>query len=236
MLQGMSMYFEPLATNFIVLAALQFLNATLLEIRGEVVDLQHCSEASHWPSYFRVMSGQAEVYAYFVFLRDQCPERGPYMQGIPDMVTSINYTNDILSCVLSPFGGTCQGAYVAIADTQPTVLRFHKETLAGETGNYINLRAVCEQREPLAVLETVVAEAIAANSRVVDLLRTRSDPIYARKWDEWFHGFILYHLTTRRYKLDAYPGLAQEGVDVREESGGELETSERPVIEPLECA
>lgn len=94
--------------------------------------------------------------------------------------------------------------------------RFHKETLAGETDNYINTRAVCEQREPVAVLETVAGETIAANLRVVRLLHSRSDPVCARKWDEFFNGYILFHIAAPRYKLHVYAGLAHEGVNWRE--------------------
>ncbi|KAJ0278845.1 hypothetical protein COL940_007061 [Colletotrichum noveboracense] len=165
-LHDMSKYYEPLVANFIVCSTLQFVNATLLERRGEFHGLKHCKRQAAGPT----MSATGV----------ECPRR------IPDMMTYINYANDILS--------------------------FHKETLAGETDNYINTRAVCEQREPLAVLETVVAEAIEANSRVVGLLRTRSDPMYALKWDEFFNGYIFFHLSAKRYKLHVYPGLAHEGV------------------------
>nr|WRP99004.1 terpene cyclase [Fusarium sp. HZ-2024a] len=186
-LQHMSAHFEPLATNFIVLSSLQFVNATLLERRAEFQNLQHCAEASRWPDYMRDRSGVPEAFAYFNFPKDQCPDIGAYIQGIPDMMTYINYANDILS--------------------------FHKETLAGETDNYINTRAVCEHRDPLAVLEAVVSETIAANSRVVALLRTRSDPVYLRKWNEFFNGYIFFHVTAKRYKLHVYPGLAHEGIN-----------------------
>ncbi|KAG8159640.1 hypothetical protein KVR01_010277 [Diaporthe batatas] len=184
-LQGMSTHFEPLVANFIVLSSLQFVNATLLERRGEFTGLQHCKEASRWPGYIRDKSGVPEAYAYFIFPGDQCPDIGAYMQGIPDMMTYINYANDVLS--------------------------FHKETLAGETDNYINTRAVCEQREPVAMLETVIDETIAANSRVVRLLNTRLDPMCSRKWDEFLNGYILFHITAKRYNLDVYDGLAHEG-------------------------
>jgi hypothetical protein len=208
-LQAMSTHFESLVANFIVLSSLQFVNATLLERRGEFHRLQHCREASGWPDYVRDRSGVPEAFAYFIFPRDECPDIGAYMQGIPDMMTYINYANDVLS--------------------------FHKETLAGETDNYINTRAVCEQREPLAVLETVVAETIAVNSRVVGLLRTRSDPVYARKWNEFFNGYIFFHVTARRYKLHVYTGLAHEGVNGREEFRGQR-TTEQPVVGLLSCA
>lgn len=98
-LQDMSKYFEPLVTNFIVLSTLQFVNATLLERRGEFLNLQHCREASGWPDYIRDRSGVPEAYAYFIFPREQCPDIGMYMQGIPDMMIYINYANDILSYV-----------------------------------------------------------------------------------------------------------------------------------------
>lgn len=104
--------------------------------------------------------------------------------------------------------------------------------------NYINTRAVCEGREAFAVLETVVAETIAVNSRVVKLLRTRADPIYARKWDEFFNGYIMFHVTARRYKLHVYPGLSQEGINGRAEIGEQKKMSEpeRPMADLVECA
>lgn len=219
LLQGMSAHFEPLVANFIVLSSLQFVNATLLERRGEFHGLQHCKEASGWPDYIRDRSGVTEAYAYFVFPRDQCPDIGAYMQGIPDMMTYMNYANDVLSYVLArPWQP------MALPSNLPLSLkhkltrrhRFHKETLAGETDNYINTRAACEQREPVAVLETVVAETIAANSRIAGLLHTRSDPMCARKWDEFFNGYILFHITAQRYKLHVYAGLARGGVNGRE--------------------
>ncbi|KAI0469673.1 isoprenoid synthase domain-containing protein [Xylariaceae sp. FL0804] len=189
-LQAMSMHFEPIVTNFIVLSSLQFVNATLLERRSEFHCLQHCREASGWPDYIRDRSGVPEAYAYFIFPREQCPDIGAYMQGIPDMMTYIDHVNDVLS--------------------------FHKESLAGETDNYINTRADCEQREPLAVLQTVVDETILANSRLLGLLRTRPDPVYARKWNEFFNGYIFFHVTARRYELHVYTGLVHEGLSGRE--------------------
>lgn len=98
-LQDMSKHFEPLVANFIVLSTLQFVNATLLERRGEFLGLQHCKEASGWPDYIRDRSGVPEAYAYFIFPKVQCPDIGAYMQGIPDMMTYINYVNDVLSYV-----------------------------------------------------------------------------------------------------------------------------------------
>ena len=88
-LQAMPTHFEHLVANFIVLSSLQFVNATLLERRGEFHRLEHCREASEWPDYVRERSGVPEAYAYFIFPRDQGP----------DMMTYINYANDILSYV-----------------------------------------------------------------------------------------------------------------------------------------
>jgi len=100
-LQDMSTHFEPLVANFIVLSSLQFVNATLLERRGEFHGLKHCREASGWPDYVRDRSGVPEAFAYFIFPREECPDIGAYMQGIPDMMKYINYANDVLSYVPS---------------------------------------------------------------------------------------------------------------------------------------
>lgn len=98
-LQAMSTHFESLVANFIVLSSLQFVNAILLERRGEFHTLQHSEDASGWPDYVRNRSGVPEAYAYFIVPREQCPDIGAYMQGIPDIMTYINYTNGILSYV-----------------------------------------------------------------------------------------------------------------------------------------
>lgn len=122
-LRDMSAYFEPLVTNFIVLSSLQFVNATLLERRGEFLGLQHCSEASGWPDYIRDRSGVPEAFAYFIFPRAQCPDIGAYMQGIPDMMIYINYANDVLSYVLTQFhsfGSLCPQTCRALANGRQT--------------------------------------------------------------------------------------------------------------------
>ena len=98
-LRDVPTYFEPLVANFIVSSSVQFVNATLLERRGEFQRLQHCKEASGWPDYVRDRTGVPEAYAYFAFPKDECPDMGAYLQAIPDMMTYVNYVNDILSYV-----------------------------------------------------------------------------------------------------------------------------------------
>ncbi|KAK3317136.1 hypothetical protein B0T19DRAFT_489064 [Cercophora scortea] len=102
------------------------------------------------------------TYACIVFPREQWPDIGAYMQGTPDTTTYMHTkcANDILS----PRNGT----------------------LAGKTDDYTNTRAVCEPRDPVSMLETVVAEMIAANSRVRN---------------EFFDGYIFLHFRAQRYKL-----------------------------------
>lgn len=97
----MSTHFDPFVANLIVLSTLQFVNATLMERRGEFLGLTHCKEASRWPDYFRDRSGVPEAFAYFAFPKDQCPDIGAYMQVIPDIMTYLNYANDVLSYVLA---------------------------------------------------------------------------------------------------------------------------------------
>jgi hypothetical protein len=98
-LQAMSTHFETIVADCIVISSLQFVTGTLLERRSEIHRMQHRREAIRWPEYFRDRSGVSEAYAYFIFPRNQCPDIGAYMQGIPDMMTYIDDANDILSYV-----------------------------------------------------------------------------------------------------------------------------------------
>ena len=48
----------------------------------------------------------------------------------------------------------------------PCSLSFYKETLVGDTGNYIHMRATAERRPPLTVLEELIEENLDSARKI----------------------------------------------------------------------
>ncbi|KAF3808968.1 Ketoreductase azaE [Colletotrichum gloeosporioides] len=90
-------YYDPVVANLIVLSALAFVNSNAIEIRRDYQAIIPSMEAPSWPYYFRDKEGLPEVYTYFCFYRDMCPDISRFMPAAPEMGKFINLTNDILS-------------------------------------------------------------------------------------------------------------------------------------------
>lgn len=90
-------YYDPVIANTIVLSALAFVNANLLETRREFQELVPSQAAASWPYYFRNTEGLPDTYSGFIFPKALYPDIGCFLQAIPDMGRFINLTNDILS-------------------------------------------------------------------------------------------------------------------------------------------
>lgn len=96
-LRGTYKFWDPVTANFIVLSALAFINANVLETRQEFRSMVLAKVAANWPYHFRNMEGLPEVYTYFMFPKLSHPAIGKYLQAVPDIGKFINLTNDILS-------------------------------------------------------------------------------------------------------------------------------------------
>ncbi|KAI6372867.1 hypothetical protein MCOR25_003604 [Pyricularia grisea] len=95
-------YYDPVVANLIVISALAFVNASTIEIRHEYQSIIPTKESIKWPYYFRDKEGMPEVYMYFCFYRELCPDISRFMPAAPEMGRFINLTNDILSYVAPP--------------------------------------------------------------------------------------------------------------------------------------
>ncbi|KAI8183184.1 hypothetical protein K4K53_004664 [Colletotrichum sp. SAR 10_77] len=98
-------YYDPVVANLIVLSALAFVNSNAIEIRRDYQAIVPSMEAPSWPYYFRDKEGLPEVYTYFCFYRDMCPDISRFMPAAPEMGKFINLTNDILSVLLTGGSG-----------------------------------------------------------------------------------------------------------------------------------
>ncbi|KDN68666.1 putative longiborneol synthase [Colletotrichum sublineola] len=90
-------HYEPVVANLIVLSALAFVNCNAIEPRRDYQAIIPTKQTANWPYYFRDKEGLPEVYTYFCFYRDLCPDISQFMPAAPDMARFINLTNDILS-------------------------------------------------------------------------------------------------------------------------------------------
>ncbi|KAI0533684.1 longiborneol synthase [Xylaria digitata] len=101
------------------------------------------------------------------------PDIGFFIEAIPDMAEFINTSNDVLS--------------------------FYKEEVGGDKRNYINNRAVCEEKDVIEILEQVKSETVGCAMRVRQILKGRGE--YAKAWESSVRGYIAMHTTNPRYRL-----------------------------------
>lgn len=90
-------YWDPETANFIVLSALAFVTANVLERRREYRQMDFASAGANWAYHFRNIEGLPEVYTYFMFPRAEYPDMSVFLQAVPDIGRFINLTNDVLS-------------------------------------------------------------------------------------------------------------------------------------------
>ncbi|KAI1757864.1 longiborneol synthase [Xylaria castorea] len=166
-------HFDPVLSALIQTSTLDFLTSNLLEQRSEFKNLRVTKEGREFPYYFRGMAGLGVGYALFLFPKALYPDIGLFVEAIPDIERFINTANDVLS--------------------------FYKEEVGGDKRNYINNRAVCEEKGALQVLELVKSDALGCVMRVRHILGGRGK--YAKSWEDFVRGYNAMHTTNPRYRL-----------------------------------
>ncbi|KAJ7101535.1 isoprenoid synthase domain-containing protein [Mycena belliarum] len=166
-------FYDPILANIMCCAALEFITATALEGRREVQRMPLRAAARAWPRYLRAKSGMAPGYAAAAFPRAAHPDISAFLQALPEIDTALALLNDILS--------------------------FYKEDLAGETMNYVSVRAAVGKMRPRAVIMEMVAEVADLHARTAAILQ--SSPEAMETWIALEHGVIAWHFALPRYKL-----------------------------------
>ncbi|KAI0770506.1 terpenoid synthase [Fomes fomentarius] len=156
------------------------INNTLDSLTGMYIELTTqggviAPAAARYPYYLRLKTGIASAYAHFNFTRDWAVGAGmSYLQMLPDLELIIVGVNDILS--------------------------FYKETLAGETDNYVHMRAVAERKPPIKVLRQLADEVLDSVSRLEELAAAQSG--LDRIFRSFLMGYIEFHFNARRYHME----------------------------------
>ncbi|KAG2069674.1 terpenoid synthase [Suillus decipiens] len=96
-----------------------------------------------------------------------------YIQCMPDLAIVLNHTNDILS--------------------------YYKE-IDGESANYLSLMAASRALSKPDALRELVEKTVQAYHNVLEFLRPRPEAYDA--YVTFFDGYVRFHTTLRRYKLE----------------------------------
>ncbi|KAF9031845.1 terpenoid synthase [Hymenopellis radicata] len=138
--RGMHAYFEPMAANIILAAALNFVTAQFVEHRTK--NLKLSSSAKRFPKFSRGLSGTAEPYAFLIFPREVPVDT--YIHCLPELIVFVNEGNDVLS--------------------------FYKEEIAGEDTNLVSTTAFCSGLKKSDVLRDFANDVIEADRNVISML------------------------------------------------------------------
>ncbi|KAJ7091725.1 isoprenoid synthase domain-containing protein [Mycena crocata] len=168
-------HWDPIAASLMITSAMEFINKTALEGREEVARIQVHPSAASWPRFLRAKTGMAPGFSCAAFPRSSHPDLSTYVQALPDIDEYLAFVNDILS--------------------------FYKEDLAGETMNYVSVRARVTRRHPKRVLVEMVEEVGVLHRRIAAVLADHPKALSA--WLTLQHGFLAWHLGLDRYKLAA---------------------------------
>ncbi|KPM41919.1 hypothetical protein AK830_g4677 [Neonectria ditissima] len=169
-------HFDPLVANMIVVACYDFVNGIGIELLTG--DARVHEQAPGFPDWLRFKTGLSPMYALLALARADDPrlptggfER--YLQTIPDVVVFTNIVNDVIS--------------------------FYKELLAGEKGNYIDMRAEKVGVDVVAALRTLAEEGLDVHGRVLAALA--DEPEYRANFDAYAKGITHFHTSSPRYRL-----------------------------------
>ena len=169
-------HFDPLVANMIVVACYDFINGIGIELLTK--DDQLDPQAPNFPDWLRFKTGLSPMYALLALARASDPKLPTggfekFIQAIPDVIVFTNIVNDVIS--------------------------FYKELLAGEKGNYIDMRAQKEGIDVVVALRTLADEGICVRQRVLGALA--DEPEYRANFDAYAKGITHFHTSSPRYRL-----------------------------------
>ncbi|KAM5545256.1 hypothetical protein V8D89_001367 [Ganoderma adspersum] len=128
--------------------------------------------AKRYPYYLRLKVGDAPAYAHFNFTRSWADSMGLYyLQILPELeLMTIGFN-----------------------------LSFYKETLAGDTDNYVHIRARVEQKPASAVLGELVEENLQSWSKAKQIASIQ--PGLVDICVSHCMGYVKFHFEAHRYRL-----------------------------------
>ncbi|KAH9940450.1 terpenoid synthase [Epithele typhae] len=161
----------PYGADAIVAGTLDAIAAAHVEGALERGAIKVHSGATMFPSYLRTRAGIGPPFTHFAFMREWRDVPDSYLQVLPYMEHWTLGTN----------------------------LSFYKEELAGETKNYVHLRADAELRSCEEVL-LALSDEVAQSARRMDTL-VKEDVELEALWRRYYQGYLEFSLKAKRYRL-----------------------------------
>ncbi|KAJ5375424.1 hypothetical protein N7517_007430 [Penicillium concentricum] len=176
LLPQFNQHYPDICSNKIATGLINFMDASAIEFETTGKFL-HLETAASFPRYFRIMTGLAEPYTFFILTNDLWSEENInlFIQAAPDIMDLTDTINDLLS--------------------------FYKESIVGdERNNYVYHRALSDCIRVSDVLHRLVEENTA---RIDNVKATVSEsPALLQMVDAYIRGFVGFHVMRPRYKLN----------------------------------
>ncbi|KAI1793269.1 terpenoid synthase [Ganoderma leucocontextum] len=166
-----------ISADAIITSTIDSVTAMYIEVvsQGDVIS----PFATRYPFYLRLKTGIAPAYVHLNFTKGWGDAIGTYyLQVVPELELVTIGFNDILS--------------------------FYKETLAGETDNYVHMRAAAEQKPAGAVLRELVEENLESWHKIKQLASAQSGLVDICVG--YLMGYVEFHFKARRYRLHEIVG------------------------------
>ncbi|KAG6848544.1 hypothetical protein C0991_000460 [Blastosporella zonata] len=148
--------------NSIISATFDFISGSCLE--PSVEKLESLPISTRFPWFLRDRTGVAVAYALMLFPNSRQVDYIACFQALADMDFWISASNDLLS--------------------------YYKESVSGETANYISNRANVEHKCPVAVLKEVREEVLRSREHVYQILASTAGDDAVKIWRAWEHGYM----------------------------------------------
>ncbi|KAJ6028446.1 Trichodiene synthase [Penicillium herquei] len=176
-LMGMHDLFGQFGGDMIIKDTIQFISACYLELKFETNNLSFPRDAPDFPNYIRIKTGVAEAYAFMVFPEHLFSEEkylGSYLPIISYLQAYLNSANDIMSS--------------------------YKEAFEEEDCNFVDNSAKMLGVTRIKALRKLCADTVELVGRLRCLSSTNSTLCVTI--ESFIHGYIMYHLCQRRYRLE----------------------------------
>ncbi|KAI0822036.1 terpenoid synthase [Trametes gibbosa] len=171
LLKQAHLHWSDVGADAIITGTVDALTATAIEFA--MTGTSVAPSALRYPYYLRTRAGGGPQYTHFLFMRSWREKADSYLQILPEIEHWTLGTNDILS--------------------------FYKEELAGETSNYVHLRADAEQVSPWTVLQELMEEVLDTARRIDEI--TAKDPELCALWNRYLQCYLVFSVKTPRYRL-----------------------------------
>lgn len=79
-------------------------------------------------------------------------------------------------------------------------MSFYKEEMRGEADNFISLLSASQGLDKMSVLATLAGDVAKSNDMIQATLR--DDPDALQAWLNFMAGYVHFHTSNTRYKLD----------------------------------